>query len=112
MSESNNTSFELEEEEFFDHIDNEDEPNIQKVLDMKKEIWKYKSKDNDNSTPLHIAVYKKSFQITKLLIEYCKDNNKEGLVEFINEKNNQDTTAIHFAAFKGSVKIIKLLVEN
>ena len=112
MSESNNTSFELEEEEFFDHIDNEDEPNIQKVLDMKKEIWKYKSKDNDNSTPLHIAVYKKSFQITKKLIEYCKDNNKEGLVEFINEKNNQDTTAIHFAAFKGSVKIIKLLVEN
>ena len=112
MSDSNDTSFELDEEEFFEHIDNEDEKNINKVLDMKKEIWKYKSKDNDNSTPLHIAVYKKSYSITKLLIDYCKENNSEGLKEFINEKNDQDTTAIHFAAFKGSVKIIKLLVEN
>ena len=112
MSESNNTSFDLEEEEFFEHVDNEDEKSINKALDMKKEIWKYKSKDNDNSTPLHIAVYKKSYSITKLLIDYCKENNSEGLKEFINEKNDQDTTAIHFASFKGSVKIIKLLVEN
>ena len=112
MSESNNTSFEAEEEELFEHIDNEDEQKINEFLDGKKQIWKYKSKDNDNSTPLHIAVYKKSYNITKKLIEYCKEYNSEGLKEFIDEKNNQETTAIHFASFKGSVKIIKLLVEN
>ena len=112
MSETINTSREQEEEDFFEYIDNEDVDKINEVLQKKKEIWDYRSKDNDNSTVLHIAVYKKLFEITKLFIDYCKKNNENGLKDFINEKNNQETTAIHFASFKGSIPIIKLLIEN
>ena len=112
MSETFNSSREQEEEDFFEYIDNEDIDKINEILLKKIEIWNYRSKDNDNSTVLHIAVYKKSFKITKLFIDYCKKNNENGLKDFINEKNNQETTAIHFASFKGSVPIIKLLIEN
>ena len=112
MSETFNSSREQEEEDFFEYIDNEDIDKINEILLKKIEIWNYRSKDNDNSTVLHIAVYKKSFKITKLIIDYCKKNNENGLKDFINEKNNQETTAIHFASFKGSVPIIKLLIEN
>ena len=73
MSETNNSSFAQEEEEFFEHIDNEDNVKINEFLSKNKEIWKYKNKDNDDSNVLHISVYKKLFEITKLLINYCKE---------------------------------------
>ena len=42
------------------------------MLSKKKlPIWDYKSKENKNSSALNISVYKKSFIITKLLIDYC-----------------------------------------
>ena len=78
MSETNNSSFAQEEEEFFEHIDNEDNDKINEFLSKNKEIWKYKNKDNDDSNVLHISVYKKLFEITKLLINYCKEKNQEG----------------------------------
>ena len=113
MADKNCSTFEQEEEEFFTHIDNEDSKKIKEILTSNnKEIWKYRSKENENSTILHISVYKKLYKITKYLIEYCKKNNSEGFVDFINETNKQGTTAIHFAAFKGDIKIIKLLIEN
>ena len=112
MSETNNSSFAQEEEEFFEHIDNEDNVKINEFLSKNKEIWKYKNKDNDDSNVLHISVYKKLFEITKLLINYCKEKNTEGLNDFVNAKNKIGTTPLHFAAFKGDVKIIKLLIEN
>ena len=112
MSETNNSSFAQEEEEFFEHIDNEDNVKINEFLSKNKEIWKYKNKDNDDSNVLHISVYKKLFEITKLLINYCKEKNQEGLNDFVNAKNKIGTTPLHFAAFKGDVKIIKLLIEN
>lgn len=47
-----------------------------------------------------------------MIINYCKQNNNDGLKQFINEQNKQGTTAIHFASFKGDVKIIELLIKN
>ena len=112
MTETNDSSFIQGEEEFFDHIDNEDLVKINETLAKNKPIWKYRSKENDDSTIFHISVYKKLYEITKLLIDYCKEKNKDGLKDLINMKNKLGTTAIHFAAFKGDVKIIKLLIEN
>ena len=112
MTETTNSSFIQEEEEFFEHIDNEDVVKINEILAKNKEIWKYKNKDNDDSNVLHISVYKRLFDITKLLIDYCRDKNNEGLNDFINAKNKIGTTPLHFAAFKGDAKIIKLLIEN
>ena len=106
------SSSQKEEEEFFDLIVNEDINKIKNILSNKCQIWNFRNKENNNSTVLHISVYHKLFEITKLLIEYCKENNKEGLKKFINEKDDQGVTAIHFASFKGNVKIIKLLIEN
>ena len=113
MSEKKNSSIEQESEEFFEHLDNEDIEKISEFLSKKdKEIWKYKSEENDDSTILHVSVYKKLYKITKIIIEYCKENNGQKLTNFINAPNKQGTTAIHFAAFKGNIKIIKLLIEN
>ena len=84
MTETTNSSFIQEEEEFFEHIDNEDVVKINEILAKNKEIWKYKNKDNDDSNVLHISVYKRLFDITKLLIDYCRDKNNEGLNDFIN----------------------------
>ena len=113
MSETKDKLIEKEAEEFFEHIENEDIKKINEILATKdKEIWKYRSEENEDSTVLHVSVYKKLYKITELIINYVKENNEAGLNDFINEKNKQGTTAIHFAAFKGNVKIIKLLIEN
>ena len=113
MIENNNTPTYLEGEEFFEHIENEDIEKINSILSNKnKEIWKYTSEENEDSTVLHVAVYKKSYAITEKIINYCKENNEGGFIDFINKKNKQGTAAIHFAAFKGDVKIIKLLIDN
>ena len=112
MSETSLSSFEQEEDELFEDIDNEDDKKIEEFLKNKREIWKYKDKDNDDSTVLHIAVYKKLYKIVEMIINYCKQNNNDGLKQFINEQNKQGTTAIHFASFKGDVKIIELLIKN
>ena len=119
MKENDNSSVEAsslseisKEEEIFDYIENENIEKIKEMLSNKIQIWDYHSKENDNSTVLHISVFKKYFYITELFLEYCKDNNKEGLKNFINEQNDLGVTAIHYAAFRGNVKIIKLLIEN
>ncbi len=119
MKENDNSSVEAsslseisKEEEIFDYIENENVEKIKEMLSNKIQIWDYHSKENDNSTVLHISVFKKYFYITELFLEYCKDNNKEGLKNFINEQNDLGVTAIHYAAFRGNVKIIKLLIEN
>lgn len=112
MSVTSLSSFEQEEDELFEDIDNEDDKKIEEFLKNKREIWKYKDKDNDDSTVLHIAVYKKLYKIVEMIINYCKQNNNDGLKQFINEQNKQGTTAIHFASFKGDVKIIELLIKN
>ena len=112
MNETNDLSFIQGEEDFFSYLDDEDMAKIKEALDKNKQIWKYKSKDNDDSTVLHISVYKKLYEISKLIIDYIKEKNREGLKDFINAQNNLGTTAIHFAAFKGDIKIIKLLIEN
>ena len=65
-----------EEDELFDYINLLDIKKIQTMLskDTKDidtlKIWEYRSKENQNSTVLNISVYKKSLEITKLLIEY------------------------------------------
>ena len=101
------------EEEIFDSIDSEDEENIKDILSKRKlPIWDYRDKENKNSTVLNISVYKKSFNITKLLIEYCKNNNSSKLEEFLNASNDDGLTPLHYASFKGEISIVKLLIEN
>ena len=68
MSVTSLSSSEQEEDELFEDIDNEDDKKIEEFLKNKREIWKYKDKDNDDSTVLHIAVYKKLYNIVEMRI--------------------------------------------
>ena len=113
-NESNNKSFNNEEDEFIDLIYNLDEENIKNKLSQKKiiPIWDYKTKDDNNSSILNISVYKNSLKITKLLIDYCKEKNPEKLKDFINMSNSKGVAPIHFASFRGDVQLIRLLIEN
>ena len=104
-----------EEDQFFDYIHRGNSDNIKKVLENRESalpIWNYRSKDNQNSTVLHTSVFKKNFEITKKLIEHCKNYNQENLQSFIDAENDQGVTALHYASFRGEIEIIKLLVEN
>ena len=107
-----------EEDELFDYINLLDIKKIQTMLskDTKDidtlKIWEYRSKENQNSTVLNISVYKKSLEITKLLIEYCKEKKPEKVKEFINASNDQGIVPLHYASFRGDIPIIKLLIEN
>ena len=56
--ESESSLTEMDQEEFFDYIENENIKKIEEMLASPNEIWNYISKENDNSTVLHISVYK------------------------------------------------------
>ena len=104
-----------DEEDFFGYIDDGKIDKIREVLENNIkicEIWKYESKENDDSTVLHISVFKNLYEITEMIINFCKEKNNDGLEDFINKKNNKGTIAIHFAAFNGNVKMMKLLIDN
>ena len=110
---SSSSLVDVAQEELFDLIELGDKDKIENFLNSSSnEIWDYRSKENDNSTILHVSVFKKQFEITELFVEDCKKKNKSGLTKFINEKNDQGVTAIHYASFRGNIKIIKLLIEN
>ena len=100
------------DEIIFDYIENENTKKIKEIMSQDIKIWEFKSINNDNSTVLHLSVFKKLFPIVELIIDYVKEKNKEGLAEFINQKNDLGATAIHYASFRGNIKIIKLLIEN
>ena len=102
-----------EEENFFDLIDNEKEEEINNLLskDTIIEIWNYRNKENENSTILHISVYKKNLSITEKFLKYIKEKNPKGLGDFINAQNKLGVTALHYASFNGDLKIIKLLIN-
>ena len=103
----------VEEENFFDLLDEEKDSEIIKLLtpEIPIEIWKYRNKDNENSTVLHVSVYKNNYKITKFLLDYIKRNNKNELNDFINFQNSSGVTALHYASFRGNVCIIKLLID-
>lgn len=102
-----------EVDDLLDLINNGREEKIDKMLknDSSYEIWNIRDKENDNSTLLHISVYKNNFTITLTLIKYIENNKKEKLKKFINTQNDLGITALHFASFKGNVNIIKLLIK-
>ena len=102
-----------EEEELFSYINNQNEYNINEILSKTIcPIWDYRSKENNNSTVLHLSVYKKNYKITKIFVDYCKKNNPDNLKTFINAENDQGVAPIHYASFRGDIDIIKLLIEN
>ena len=104
-----------EQKQFFDLIGNEKEDEIKNILknEIKYEIWNYKNKENNNSTLIHVSVYKKNFHITQVLIEYVKKNSDEMKVKlFINEQNDLGITALHFASYRGDLNLINLLIKN
>ena len=107
-----------EDESFFYYINEEKEDEINRFLsDNSKtlKIWTYVNSENQNSTVLHLSVYKKNLTIIDQIINYCKkklNDEKEKLEDFINKKNEQGVTALHYASFRGNIQIIKLLVEN
>ena len=109
---NSNSHIEQEQEDFFDYIESENVKKINEILDHNYQIWLYRSKENDNSTVLHISVYKQLYDIIEKILNYVEEKNKEGLINFINEKNEQGVTAIHYASFRGNVKIIKLLEKK
>ena len=101
---------------FFYLINEGNEKEIKDILsdDKKKNnIWDYRNPESQNSSVLHLAVYKKNKNITIQIIDYCKKKlAPEKLKIFINQENDQGVTAIHYASFRGEVQIIKLLIEN
>ena len=101
-----------DQEELFDYINEGNKDKIREFLTKNNKIWTYRSKENNNSTILHISVYKKLYEITELFINDCKEKIPDELKNFINVKNDQGVTAIHYASFRGNVKIIKLLIDN
>ena len=110
---NNNSLYTEDEDKFFDYIHNLQEDNLRNMLSEKNiPVWEYKSEVNQNSSALNISVYKKSFKITKLLIDYCKEKKPDNLEDFINMANDQGIAPIHYASFRGDVPIIKLLIEN
>ena len=117
MEEKNNEkkekAYNSDEDEIIELILLQNEEELKLMLSEKEyPIWDYKSKENDNSSVLNLSVYKNDFNITNILINYCKKYNEEHLIEFINCKNDQGIAPIHYAAFKGDIKIIELLIEN
>ena len=103
---------EQEQEDFFDYLENENLKKIKEMLSQDCQIWLYKSKDNENSTVLHMSVYKKLYDITEEIINYVEKKNKSGFENFINAKNDLGITAIHYASFRGIVDLIKLLEKK
>jgi len=115
MKEESTDSFFSEQDEgyeLFSYIESEDIYKIDEFLNNKPNIWEYRDKSNDNSTVLHISVYKKSYIVTQMIIEYCQKINESGLKEFINAANDKGVTALHYASFIGNIKIIQLLLDN
>ena len=107
-------SLENEDNNLFYLINNEKAEEIKNILkdNNRYEIWKYKNESNENSTILHISVYRKNFTITQEIINYVKKYNENNLISFINQKNDLGITALHYASFKGNLQIIKLLINN
>ena len=102
-----------EEDELFEYIINQQENNINNFLSKKKyPIYEFRNRDGKNSTVLHISVYKKNYNIVKILIDYIKENYPDKLIQFINTKNEKGIYPIHYASFGGNIDIIKLLIEN
>ena len=117
MKEENTESFLSSEQnegyEFFSYIESGNNYKIEEFLKSEPHIWEYKDENNDNSTVLHISVFKKSYKITKIIIEYCRLYQKEyEFINFINCQNNKGVTALHYASFSGNIKIIDLLIKN
>jgi ankyrin repeat protein len=102
-----------EKDRLFDYIINQDLSSIEEMLSSNSlPIWEYKSEENHNSTVLNLSVYKNNYQITKVLLDYCKKNNNDNFKNYINEQNEQGIAPIHYASFRGDINTIKLLIEN
>ena len=117
MKEENTDSFLSSEQDegydLFSYIESENINQIEDFLKSKPPIWEYRDKNNDNSTVLHISVFKKSYRITKLIIDYCRLNQKEyEFINFINYQNDKGVTALHYASYNGNIQIIHLLIKN
>ena len=66
---SSSSLVDVAQEELFDLIELGDKDKIENFLESSSnEIWDYRSKENDNSTILHVSVFKKQFEITELFV--------------------------------------------
>ena len=116
MKEESTETFLSEQDEGYDlfsYIEDEDNNKIEDFLKNKPRIWEYRDNNNDKSTALHIAVFKKSYKITKRIIDHCKEYKDDcDLEKFVNVSNDKGVTALHYASFIGNIKIIELLIKN
>ena len=102
-----------EEAEFEEIIKTDNLIQIKRLLkesEKIKNIWNYKTKENDGSTVLHCSIFYDKTKIAKEIIRYCKNNlNNNEFLNFLNKKNNKGITAFHYASFRGNVNIINYL---
>ncbi len=103
----------MDEKDFEEKIKREKFFEIKKILKESKKpltIWKYKTKENDDSTILHCSVFYNHTKIIKEIIKYCKKHltDKE-FKDFINKQNKNGITALHYASFRGNVDILNYL---
>jgi hypothetical protein len=79
--------------------------------------------DSQGYSPLHLAVYKNSFKMTELLVNYILENprieedfleRQRVLKKWINRQTigEEAFTAMHFGAFNGNLEIIKYLIKH
>ena len=103
----------MDEKDFEEKIKKEKYFEIKKMLKESKKplkIWKYKTKENNDSTVLHCSVFYNHTKIIKEIIKYCKKHltDKE-FKDFINKRNKNGITALHYASFRGNVDILNYL---
>lgn len=102
---------EEESNKFIGMINNYKIKEIKNYLLNKPEIWKYNSKQNEE-TVIHISIKANDISIISSIFKYCHNNlSPEDFKNLINKKNIQGVTALHYASFLGKVDIIKYLIN-
>ncbi len=73
---------------------------VKKMLSIGADV---NAKDNDGTTPLHLASYEGHTEIVKLLLAHGAD---------VNVKDEDVCTPLHWASSKGYTEVVKLLLEH
>ena len=97
---------------FFYYISKGQVNKIDEFLSKKnKEIWKYLTKDEEE-TVIHMSIKTNKIAIISIILKYCQEKlSEKDFTNFINKGNSKGITALHLASFQGNVDLIKYLIH-